>query len=73
MKKYWPEILVLVLGLMVMALLLLLGAASQGWVAPACFVAAGVVYYGWYRQLLKLAQKIQGYEPDDDDTPFFPG
>jgi len=74
MKTYLPDLLLLALGLLVMALLIYLGASSQGWVALLCFLALAVVWTGWYRQLLRLAQKILGADPDDsDDQPFFPG
>jgi hypothetical protein len=74
MKSYLPAVLTLVLGVLVMAGLLLLGAMSQNWVAPVCFLAVAVVYYGWYRLLLHLARRVLGVEEDeDDDRPFFPG
>jgi len=63
----------LVIGLVVMAGLLYLGALSQNWVAPVCYLAVAVVYYGWYSQLLLLARRILGSPEEDDDQPFFPG
>jgi hypothetical protein len=75
MKTYLPAVLTLVLGVVVMAGLLCLGAMSQNWVAPVCYLAAAVVYYGWYRQLLQLARRVLGVGEgdEDDDQPFFPG
>lgn len=75
MKRNLPDFLLLALGLAVMALLLYLGAASQGWVSLFCFLATAFVYFGWYRQLLKFAWRLMGHdeEADDDDQPFFPG
>ena len=73
MKSYLPAVLMLVIGLVVMAGLLYLGAVSQNWVAPVCYLAVAVVYYGWYRQLLLLARRVLGCGEEDDDQPFFPG
>ncbi len=73
MKSYLPAVLTLLLGLAVMACLLYLGAMSQNWVAPVCYLAVAVVYYGWYRQLLNLARRVLGINEEDDDQPFFPG
>lgn len=73
MKAYLPEIIQLVVGLLVMALLLFLGACSHGWVALLCFLGTAVVYFGWYHLLIKLARRVSGYPEDDDDQPFFPG
>jgi hypothetical protein len=73
MKPYLPEIILLLVGAGVMALLLYLGALSEGWVAVLCFLGTAVVYTGWYRVLLKLARRILGCEEDDEDQPFFPG
>jgi len=73
MKTYLPEIFQLLAGAGVMALLLYLGALSEGWVALLCFLATGVVYTGWYRVLLQLARRILGCDEDDEDRPFFPG
>lgn len=73
MNTMWQDIMILVVGVVVMALLLFLGAASQGWVSLLCFLGAGVVYTGWYRHLLSLARRKLGGDIDDDDTPFFPG
>jgi hypothetical protein len=70
MKAYLPEILLLVVGVLVMALLLYLGAASQGWVALLCFLAAAVVYHSWHRQLLILGQKILGKNLDSNGGNF---
>lgn len=74
MKAYLPDLLSLALGLLVMALLIYLGGQSEGWLAFLCYLALALVWTGWYRQLLRLAWKIQGHNPDDsDDQPFFPG
>jgi len=73
MKTYLPAVLTLLLGVVVMAALLILGALSQNWVAPVCYLAAAVVYYGWYRQLLNLARRVLGINEEDDDQPYFPG
>ena len=73
MKTSWQDIILLLAGVLVMALLLYLGAASQGWVSLLCFVGAGVVYSGWYHHLLMVARRRLGGDIDDDDTPFFPG
>ena len=73
MKSYLPAILTLIIGLVIMAGLLCLGALSQGWVAPLCYLAVAVVYYGWYRQLLLLARRVLGCEEEDDDQSFVPG
>ena len=73
MKSYLPALLTLLIGLVGMAGFLYLGAMSQGWVAPVCYLGVAVVYYGWYRQLLLLARRVMGLGEDDDDQPFFPG
>lgn len=74
MRRYLSDLLLLTVGLLVMALLIYLGARSQGWVALLCFLALALVWTGWYQQLLRLARKILGADPDDsDDQPFFPG
>jgi hypothetical protein len=73
MKSYLPEVLLLVIGVVVMAALLYLGALSRGWVAALCFIGAAVVYHTWFAQLLRLARRYLGAGEDDDDQPFFPG
>ncbi|MEW6660436.1 MAG: hypothetical protein AB1424_17460 [Thermodesulfobacteriota bacterium] len=73
MKTYLPAVLTLLLGVVIMAGLLCLGALSQGWVAPLCFIGAAVVYHTWFVQLLRLARRYLGAGEDDDDQPFFPG
>jgi glycerol uptake facilitator-like aquaporin len=70
--KYLPDIILLVVGLLVMALLLILGAMSEGWVAPACFLGVAVVYFGWHRTLVNLGWRAAGKDPDDFDF-HFPG
>ena len=68
------ELLLLVVGVLIIALLLYMGAASGNWLAPVCYLAAAVVYFGWYRRLLEWARRRLGLpEDEDDDEPFFPG
>jgi glycerol uptake facilitator-like aquaporin len=67
MMKYLPDIALLVLGLLVMALLLWLGAMSENWVALACFLGVAVVYFGWHRTLVNLMWRTAGKDPDDFD------
>ncbi len=64
--KNLPEIAVLVTGVIVMALLLYLGAASQGWVAILCFLGAGVVYTGWHNFLLRWMGELPEDDEDED-------
>jgi hypothetical protein len=74
MKSYLPAVLTLVIGLVVMAGLIYLGALSRGWVALLCFLGVAVVYYTWLWQLLLLARPDLGHgRKDDDDRPIFPG
>jgi glycerol uptake facilitator-like aquaporin len=68
--KYLPDLILLVVGLLVMALLLILGALSEGWVALACFLGVAVVHFGWWRTLLNLVWRHAGKDPDDFDFPF---
>ncbi len=70
--KYLPDIILLVVGLLVMAFLLILGAMSEGWVALACFLGVAVVHFGWWGTLLNLAWRHAGKDPDDFDF-HFPG
>jgi hypothetical protein len=78
MRAYVPDIILLVLGLLVMALLLLLGALAQNWVALPCFLGAAVVYHTWFFHLIKVIQRASSVdlsrfeEEDDDDEPRFP-
>ena len=65
--KYLPDIILLVVGLAVMVLLLYLGASSENWVAPACFLGVAVVYFGWHRTLVNLMWRMAGKDPDDFD------
>jgi glycerol uptake facilitator-like aquaporin len=67
MMKYLPDIALLVLGLLVMALLLWLGAMSENWVALACFLGVAVVYFGWHRTLVNLMWRTAGKDSDDFD------
>ena len=66
------DIVLLVVGLLVMAFLLGLGAMSEGWVALACFLGVAVVHFGWWGTLLKLGWRLAGKDPDDFDF-HFPG
>jgi hypothetical protein len=73
-KKYLPDIFLLAVGLLVMAMLLYLIASSDGWVCLVGILALAVVWTGWYRQILRLAFRSLGVDPDDeDDLPWFPG
>jgi hypothetical protein len=73
-KKYLPDVFLLVVGLLVMALFLFLIALSHGWVSLLCILALAVVWITWYRHLVNLAFKGLGVDPDDeDDLPSFPG
>jgi hypothetical protein len=73
-KKYLPDVLLLVLGLLVMALLMYVIAMSQGWISLLGILALAVVWTGWYRHILLLAYRNLGVDPDDeDDLPSFPG
>jgi glycerol uptake facilitator-like aquaporin len=65
--KYLPDIALLVVGLLVMAFLLWLGAMSENWVALACFLGVAVVYFGWHRTLVNLMWRTAGKDPDDFD------
>ena len=61
MRKNLPDIFLLTVGLLVMALLMYLIALSHGWIT-------------WYRHLVNLAFRNLGVDPDDeDDLPSFPG
>jgi glycerol uptake facilitator-like aquaporin len=70
--QYLPDIILLIVGLAVMVLLLLLGAMSENWVGPACFLGVAVVYFGWHRTLVNLCCRQAGKDPDDFDR-YFPG
>jgi hypothetical protein len=71
--KYLPDVVLLVVGLPVMAVLLVLGALCEaGWVAPLCFLGVAVVYFGWHRTLVNLMWRQAGKDPDDFDF-HFPG
>lgn len=72
MKAYWPDVILLVVGLVVMVVLLYLGACSEGWLALLCFLATAVVYFGWQRTLINLGWRLAGKDPDDSDF-HFPG
>jgi hypothetical protein len=68
------NLLFLGLGLLVMALLIYVIAASQGWVCLLGILALAVVWVSWYRYLCRLALESLGVDPDDeDDLPTFPG
>ena len=73
MKAYLPEIIQLVVGAVLMAVLLYLGAlCEEGWLALPCFLGAAVVYTGWWRILINLGWRLAGKNPDDFDF-HFPG
>jgi len=73
-RKYLPDVFLLTVGLLVMALLIYLTALSYGWVSLLCILALAVVWITWYRHLIKLAFRSLGVDPDDeDDLPSFPG
>jgi hypothetical protein len=78
MKAYLADIILLVLGVPIMALLLLLGALSQNWVALPCFLGVAVVYHTWFFHLIKVVQRACGVDlsrfddEEDDDEPRFP-
>lgn len=74
MRKNLPDIFLLTVGLLVMALLMYLIALSHGWVTFLCILALAVVWITWYRHLVNLAFRNLGVDPDDeDDLPSFPG
>lgn len=77
MKAHLPDIIILVGGVLVMALLLLLGALAQNWVALPCFLGAAVVYHTWLRHLVLFIQRLSNIDldvddPDHDDEDIFP-
>ncbi len=72
-RKYLPDFVLLAAGLLVMALLIYIIAASQDWVCLLGIVALAAVWITWYRHLLHLAFRSLGIDPDDeDDQPSFP-
>ena len=74
MRKNLPDIFLLTVGLLVMALLMYFIALSHGWVTLLCILALAVVWITWYRHLVNLAFRNLGVDPDDeDDLPSFPG
>lgn len=74
MRKYLPDVFLLTVGLLVMALLMYLIALSHGWVTLLCILSLAVVGISWYRHLINLAFRSLGVDPDDeDDLPSFPG
>lgn len=78
MRGFVPEILFLVLGVACMALLLILGALSRGWIALLCFLGVAVVYHTWFRHLIKFVLESSNIEmdrledDDDEDEDIFP-
>jgi hypothetical protein len=73
-KKYLLDILLLAIGLLVMALLIYVIAASQGWIRLGGILALAVVWYSWHAHLLLMGFRSLGIDPDeDDDLPTFPG
>jgi hypothetical protein len=73
MSTYLPTVLTLLLGLVVMAGLLYLGALSRNWVAPLCFLGVAVVYHTWFAMLQRLFSRDLKNWDEDDDKPIFPG
>jgi|UniRef100_A0A7C3YZR6 hypothetical protein len=75
MKKYLPDVLLLALGLLVMALLIYIIAQSQGsGLSLIAILALTLVWISWYRHVVRLALNSLGAGPDDeDDLPSFPG
>jgi hypothetical protein len=73
-KKYLPDFLLLFFGLLVMALLVYIIAASRGWISLLGIGALATVWIGWYRHLLRVAFRSLGIDPEDeDDLPRFHG
>jgi hypothetical protein len=73
-KKYLPDFLLLFFGLLVMALLIYIIAASRGWISLLGIAALATVWIGWYRHLLRVAFRSLGIDPEDeDDLPRFHG
>jgi hypothetical protein len=73
-KKYLPDFFLLAFGLLVMATLMYVIAASHGWISLLGILSLAAVWVGWYRHLLRLAFRTRGIDPDDeDDLPTFPG
>jgi hypothetical protein len=73
-KRYLSDFLLLAAGLLVMALLIYVIAASRGWIALSGILALTVVWISWYRHLCRLVLNSLGVDPDDeDDLPTFPG
>lgn len=73
-QKYLPDLLLLLLGLGVMALLLYLIASSNGFLALLGIIGLAVVWCGFHRHLIRMLYRQLGVEPEDeDDLPSFPG
>jgi hypothetical protein len=73
-KKYLPDFFLLTFGLIVMAFLIYVIAASHGWIPLLGMAALAVVWFSWQRHLIRLALNSLGVDPDDDDDlPTFPG
>jgi len=73
MRGYLAEIVQLVVGVGLVAVLLYLGALCDGgWLALLCFLGAAVVYTGWWRVVISLGWRLAGRDPDDFDF-HFPG
>lgn len=71
-----PDVFMLAVGLLVMALLLYLIALTLGgWLSLLGILGLAVVWIGWYRHVVRLAFQSLGVDPDDedDDLPSFPG
>jgi hypothetical protein len=72
MKTYLPDVILLVCGVPMVGLLLYLGAMSEGWLPPLCYLGAAVIFTGWQRTLITLGWRLSGKDPDDIDF-HFPG
>jgi hypothetical protein len=70
--KYFPDLVFLMIGRLVMAFLLLLGALDVGRVAPFGFLGLAAVYFGCHRTLANRGCRSVSKDPDDFDC-HFPG
>jgi hypothetical protein len=65
--KCLPEIVVLLLGILIMAVLVYLIAASEGLVQLLAILGLAAVYLGWQGVLVKWGWRSTGKDPDDLD------
>ncbi len=70
--KDLPDLILLVIGVPLMALLIYLVAMSDGWVTLLGILGLAVVYTGWQRTMINLGWRLAGKDPDDFDF-HFPG